>query len=100
MLMALPLLPADQMEEGLQITRAKAVTLNVNTPEFEQLCERIANHWFSAVGVEILSVHGRVTRTNNGLESTFRALNAAFPNAHPNVWNLLGKLYMFPNFFC
>jgi hypothetical protein len=98
MLMALPLLPSALMQEGLQVTIAKATTLGVNSPEFQQLCERIQNHWFTVVGAEILSVHGKITRTNNGLESTFRVLNSAFPHAHPTVWVLLGMYFVLIRF--
>jgi hypothetical protein len=91
MVMALPLLPANEMENGLNVTEEKARRNGVYTPGFRDLCERIRNYWFTNIGVEVMSVHRKVTRTNNNLESSFRVLNSYFPNAHPTVWALLGK---------
>jgi len=94
MLMALPLLPADQMPDGLEIVRARAQTTNVLDGRLQEVFDRLEFHWFGIIGCDIISVYKKPTRTNNGLESSFRELNANFDFAHPSCWHLLGALYV------
>jgi len=90
MLKALPLLPANRMQEGLDYIRTLATTRGVNTVNFQAVCERIQTHWLNRISPEVISVYRKQTRTNNGLESSFKQLNAYFNSAHPNIWHIIG----------
>jgi hypothetical protein len=93
MLMALPLLPANKIEEGLQIIERLAATYGLDFDGFRTVCSRLRDHWIGVIGTEVISVYKKTTRTNNGLESSFRKLNSLLKAAHKNLYTLLSKYY-------
>uniref|UniRef100_A0A2S2P6K7 RING-type domain-containing protein n=1 Tax=Schizaphis graminum TaxID=13262 RepID=A0A2S2P6K7_SCHGA len=89
MLMCLPLLPADKMEQGFQLIKLFATNHNVQMNDFFNYYQR---YWLRSVGTNIVSVNGLPRRTNNNLESFHNSLRCTFSVTHPNLWVFLGEL--------
>jgi hypothetical protein len=92
MLMALPLLPAALMAEGLEVTQSWAERHSLLYPELVPVIDRLRNHWLGVIGADVISVYKRSTRTNNGLESSFKSLKDLVKKHRPPVYELIGKL--------
>ena len=70
--MALPLLPAARMAAG----RNCLETAEADRPALQQFRSYIDRYWLGTVGAERFSVAHQPLRTNNGVESFHRVLNA------------------------
>jgi len=87
MAMALPFLPARDVEAGIVAVERAAAAVD-GFPAFLRYLRRF---WLGAVGPEVLSVYGQPRRTNNFVESFHRVLSRAVP-PHPNALLFLGNL--------
>lgn len=81
-LMALPLLPANLIEEGVNILAENS------DAGAQRMIQYVRSYWISRVGVNRLSVNGQVNRTNNGVESYHSNLRRLTPHDHPSVYIL------------
>lgn len=79
MAMALPLLPAENIDEGIDI-----------------ICQMLSSDEFSSYLQKwkrlFVSVHGLKHRTNNSVESFHHSLYAMVGRPHPNVWVFINIL--------
>ncbi|CAI6373380.1 unnamed protein product [Macrosiphum euphorbiae] len=89
MLLALPLLPAADIERGFDAVRIFAINQNV---PMVSLFDYYQNYWLRQVGVHALSVNGQPRRTNNYVESFHNSLRIKFNVVHPNLWKFLDHL--------
>ncbi|XP_051157996.1 uncharacterized protein LOC127279599 [Leptopilina boulardi] len=83
LLLALPLLPANQTRDAFDQIKAnmpQAIQQTMN--RFLQYFER---EWFRIVTPNVFSVFGLIRRTNNCLEAYHHTLINKF-GAHPNIW--------------
>ena len=95
MLMVLPLLPANLIADGFAVIRARATH---GVALMDDLLAYVDQQWLTRVGAVILSVHGRVRRTNNAAEAFNRQLNVRLGD-HPGFWDFMGNLNrLFVNF--
>ncbi|XP_046663077.1 uncharacterized protein LOC124355970 [Homalodisca vitripennis] len=85
MCQALPLLPANMIEEGYDhvVNFAQQAGVLQNLVVFLNYVHRV---WITGVGVESFSVYKQRRRTNNDMESYHRKLRDTMNTAHPNVW--------------
>ncbi|XP_050065079.1 uncharacterized protein LOC126554005 [Aphis gossypii] len=89
MIMVIPLLPAQRIEEGFIEAKRYASMHNVNMLRLFNYYER---YWLQNVGVEVLSVYKKKFRTNNNVESFHNKLRQMFQTSHPNIWVFLGNI--------
>ncbi|KAF4531540.1 hypothetical protein B566_EDAN018215, partial [Ephemera danica] len=85
MAMALPLLPAAQIQNGMACIRQRASDAGI-TQRMQAFLDYVQTQWLENVGVEVISVAGQPTRTNNGEESNHKLLNVKVGVARPSVW--------------
>lgn len=92
--MILPLLPANRIQEALDI-------LITESNEFGELFRSFINYfkkiWMRKYGVDKICVYGKNQRTNNAVESFNGELKDSIRVAHGNFWRVISKFY-FLNF--
>lgn len=93
MLMALPLLPANDIIEAFNwiVTNATPAI----TRHFAGLFHYIENYWLQRVTPQVFSVYGMTCKTNNVIESYHRVLGVRM-GVHPTIWQFTGKQNVFP----
>ncbi len=94
LLVALPLLPPERMQEAVNCLQPALVVLNVEAERMAKLGrihDYLQNYWMDRVGSAKLSVGLCPRRTNNDLESFHAKLLRKIQAAHPNMWTFLGK---------
>lgn len=96
--MALPLLPANQIEEAYNdIVSSMNLSTRLILNRFLSYYER---KWLRQVTPEVFSVYNIRRRTNNNLESYHKTLIDRF-GLHSNIWTFSGKnnvLFLILNF--
>lgn len=90
MLMALSLLPANNMFEGLQQVWQYSV-LHEFHQEFQPIIDYMNEFWLQTVGAEKCSVFRQVHRTNNSVEGFYSYLFDRM-RSKPSVWDFTGNL--------
>ena len=88
---ALPLLPTEQIEEGLEAIGRRALRLG-HFDLLEPLFVKVASTWLTAKVLEVLSVCDAVDRTSNACESDNSSLARAVKTCHPSIWRFLSEL--------
>ncbi|CAF1928809.1 unnamed protein product, partial [Rotaria magnacalcarata] len=83
-LMALALLPIDQIETSFYNLRTKSSV--AVKQELHQLFLYFDHQWITTVPMKMWSVHGYQHRTNNNCEGFHNRLNQRILKAHPNIW--------------
>lgn len=94
-LLVLPLLPAEKIEEGLEIIKINIQELfNDDKKKLEKWQEFINSYftrqWMKNVTPSVFSVYKMIDRTNNFLESYHRTLNS-FIGTKPSTFTFLRK---------
>lgn len=84
--MALVLVPADRIREGLQIINEEAPELNNIFQEFHRYNQIT---WIDGVTPEIFSVYKLIRKTNNNVENFHRRIFQTM-NIHPNICKFTG----------
>lgn len=85
---ALPLLPSDQIEDGLYDLGDEALEAGWMV-QLRRLFEYLETEWLPKA--EILSVHDAPHRTNNVSESGNRMFNKLFKTSRPGCFNVISK---------
>ncbi|XP_051158527.1 uncharacterized protein LOC127279909 [Leptopilina boulardi] len=87
--MALPLLPANEIERAFNelVTSLSAPTRRIMGP----LLRYYRRQWLRKVTPQIFSVHNLRRRTNNNIESYHRTLKDRF-GLHSNIWTFSDNL--------
>jgi len=93
-LMALPLLPASAIADGLRDTRVLNVSDSTSSQIMNRLLQYVDRQWIqkTTIGPQRLCVRDNVSRTNNILESYHAALRRRIQVAHPNLFSFLGHV--------
>ncbi|CAF1941364.1 unnamed protein product [Rotaria magnacalcarata] len=86
-LMALALLPIDQIETSFYNLRTKSSA--TVKQELHQLFLYFDHQWIMNVPMKMWSVHGYQHRTNNNCEGFHNRLNERILKAHPNMWTFI-----------
>ncbi|CAM4809277.1 unnamed protein product [Rotaria magnacalcarata] len=86
-LMALALLPIDQIETSFYNLRTKSSA--AVKQELHQLFLYFDHQWIANVPMKMWSVHGYQHRTNNNCEGFHNRLNQRILKAHPNMWTFI-----------
>ncbi|CAF3352292.1 unnamed protein product [Rotaria socialis] len=86
-LMALALLPIDQIETSFYNLRTKSSA--AVKQELHQLFLYFNHQWITNVPMKMWSVHGYQHRTNNNCEGFHNRLNQRILKAHPNIWTFI-----------
>lgn len=92
---ALPLLPTNEIEQGLEDLGHETVDKGW-MPELKDFFKYMVKEWIPKVPV--LSVKDSVHRTNNGSESANRGFNKAVGTSNPNCFQVIRKYFCFPFF--
>ncbi|XP_043467899.1 uncharacterized protein LOC122502079 [Leptopilina heterotoma] len=90
--MALPLLPANEIEQAFNdiVTSLSAATRRIMEPFFHYY----RRQWIRKVTPQIFSVFNPRRRTNNNIESYHRTLKIRF-GIHLNIWTFTDNLVKF-----
>jgi hypothetical protein len=91
-LLALPLLPANRIEEGVSILVPPSCSSAQADAAVKRIHTYMKSFWIMRVHPARLSVYGRTRRTNCDLESYHRGLANFIKTPHPNLWNFLESL--------
>jgi len=93
-LMALPLLPASAIADGLRDTRVLNVSDSTSSQIMNRLLQYVDRQWIqkTTIGPQRLCVRDNVSRTNNILESYHAALRRRIQVAHRNLFSFLGHV--------
>uniref|UniRef100_A0A1B6I4A9 MULE transposase domain-containing protein n=1 Tax=Homalodisca liturata TaxID=320908 RepID=A0A1B6I4A9_9HEMI len=91
MLMALVLLPAHLMGEGLDLVWQYTVLHELQS-QFRPLFEYMRAFWLTAVGPDTCSVYNQLHRTTNALEAFYFQLQRI--ERRPSIWEFTGGLQM------
>jgi len=93
-LMALPLLPAPKIAEGLRDIRSLPRGNQTFSENINRLLQYVERQWLkkSTIGPDRLSVRDNVSRTNNILESFHSVQRRRIQVSHPNLFAFLGHL--------
>ena len=88
--MALPLLPADQIHPTWDQLKAQIFNFNVADLEnFQKFKDYVQAQWINGTDQDDLSVHGQRDATNNFSESFNAILKKEIKTKQPNVWFFL-----------
>ena len=118
-ILALPLLPADKIDDGLtdvkkSIRIITAPFAKATKKKFNDLLKYIKKYWIGQWKAENFTCHGEINRTNNAIESYHMGLNKLFrKNPSPSLFlrnyvlflvfgsyfYILTKIYVFFIFF-
>lgn len=91
LLMAIPLLNAEDMDAGLAVLREVAEERMV-LGQFQGLFLYLEEYWFRVVGRQVLAVGDLEQRTNNAVESMYAQLQKRIGFAQrPNLWQFLSE---------
>lgn len=85
MTMALPLLPANLISDGITAVTNSVTEYNIN---FTRFCTYLRTTWAN----ENISVFQQSHRTNNAIESFHRSFFRIVGTPHPNVWIFIDNL--------
>uniref|UniRef100_A0A1B6MKU6 Uncharacterized protein n=1 Tax=Graphocephala atropunctata TaxID=36148 RepID=A0A1B6MKU6_9HEMI len=88
MLMALTLLPARKMSEGLDLVWQYTVLHELQS-QFRPLLEHVRTFWLTTVGPDTCSVYGQLHRTTNALEAFYFQLQRI--ERRPSIWEFTGN---------
>ena len=81
----LPLLPANQMDEGMQIIESIANESGPVPENIDKLLRYIQRQWLQIVTAEHLSVYGHLHHTNNHVESIHWSYSPKYLEIHRYV---------------
>uniref|UniRef100_A0A0A9YET0 Mitochondrial ubiquitin ligase activator of nfkb 1-A n=1 Tax=Lygus hesperus TaxID=30085 RepID=A0A0A9YET0_LYGHE len=87
-IIALPLLPVDDIRAGLQYANTYLMENGLEEPA-RKLIPYIQREWIEKVTPSVMSVFGETNRTNNGQESYHAGLLRYFKKPHPGVWEFI-----------
>ncbi|XP_048512309.1 uncharacterized protein LOC125501167 [Athalia rosae] len=87
MAMALPLVPSERFEEGLNLLARLADHDAIEHPNVLQFLSYIRRQWGPLA--DIVSVHGCPIRTNNLVESFHNEARRKLGGLHPNIWKFI-----------
>lgn len=91
--MALPLLPADAIEEAMRELSTKVIPLPpAEQRQLQQFRRYVASFWIQKVTPQRLSVFGLKRRSNNSVESFNATLKRKIQKAHPNIFLFIEHL--------
>ncbi|XP_048515871.1 uncharacterized protein LOC125502150 [Athalia rosae] len=90
MAMALPLVPSERFEEGLNLLARLADHDAIEHPNVLQFLSYIRRQWGPLA--DIVSVHGCPIRTNNLVESFHNEARRKLGGLHPNIWKFIEHL--------
>jgi hypothetical protein len=93
-LLALPLLPVNDIYPGFQDVKILVQDDSPSKSQLVQLCHYVERYWIqkSSIGVARMSVRDNPARTNNAVESFHAALRRCVKVAHSNLYTFLGHL--------
>ena len=91
--MALPLLPAEAVEETIRELSTQVIPLPpVEQRQLQQFRRYVLSFWVQKVTPQRLSVFGLKRRSNNSVESFNATLKRKIQKAHPNIFFFIEQL--------
>ncbi|KAJ8685017.1 hypothetical protein QAD02_020810 [Eretmocerus hayati] len=90
MVMALALLPVDDIPETYKAI--KALARKKHGTHFDKFFEYFDEYWMKRRGPERFSVYDKLDKTNNEQESMHKILNFLFKNRRPHPWKFIDVL--------